>query len=471
MNRIFDNNDLYPTPISVIERMTEGLDLVGKTILEPSAGLGDIVDFCAGSGASVLACEIVPELREVLSGKKCKIIAEDFSDVRSEQISHINYIIMNPPFSSDEGHILHAWEIAPDGCEIRALCNANTIERPRSQKARILKQTIADYGSFENWGNCFSDAERTTDVEIGFIKLLKPKGKRDDEFEGFFMDEEEEVQYDGIQQYNFVRDVVNRYVSAVKVFDQQLEAARKMNGLVGEFSTTKIALQMTDDGAVKSREQYKKELQKDAWKWIIGKFNLEKYSTTGLMEDINRFVEQQTQIPFTMKNIYQMINIIIGTASNRMDQALEEVFDNFTKNYHENRYGGEGWKTNSHYLINQKFIVPYIAPLSKWGTMDVSYRSADRLDDFTKALCYITGNHYDGDSYKDTNNYPRFIIKTSRRNGVDAVQYGEWYDWGFFEVKLFKKGTGHFKFKDKDVWALFNTHISRIKGYPLPEAL
>lgn len=36
---------------------------------------------------------------------------------------------------------------------------------------------------------------------------------------------------------------------------------------------------------------------------------------------------------------------------------------------------------------------------------------------------------------------------------------------------LFKKGTGHFKFKDENVWALFNQNIARIKGFPLPESI
>ena len=46
----------------------------------------------------------------------------------------------------------------------------------------------------------------------------------------------------------------------------------------------------------------------------------------------------------------------------------------------------------------------------------------------------------------------------------------EWYDWGFLRFKMFKKGTGHFEFKDAEVWARFNQHIARIKGYPLFEA-
>ena len=46
---------------------------------------------------------------------------------------------------------------------------------------------------------------------------------------------------------------------------------------------------------------------------------------------------------------------------------------------------------------------------------------------------------------------------------------GGWYDFGFFEVKGFKKGTGHFKFKSQDVWAKFNQRIAKLKGYPLPQ--
>jgi hypothetical protein len=53
----------------------------------------------------------------------------------------------------------------------------------------------------------------------------------------------------------------------------------------------------------------------------------------------------------------------------------------------------------------------------------------------------------------------------------DAPKWGEWFDWGFFECRGYKKGTMHFKFKDQDLWAKFNQHVSRIKGYPLFEAV
>jgi tRNA1(Val) A37 N6-methylase TrmN6 len=91
--------DFFPTPQNVIEQILTGEDLTGKTVLEPSAGKGNIVDFCAGSGASVIACENNTDLKKILQ-TKCKVIAEDFLTVTSDQVSHIDFIVMNPPFLS-----------------------------------------------------------------------------------------------------------------------------------------------------------------------------------------------------------------------------------------------------------------------------------------------------------------------------------------------------------------------------------
>lgn len=108
------NKDFYPTPAEVIMQMVDGINLQGKIILEPSAGKGDIVDYCIGAGAEVFACKTNQDLKKILSSK-CKVIADDFLTVESHHISHIHCIIMNPPFSADEKHILHAYNIAPPG--------------------------------------------------------------------------------------------------------------------------------------------------------------------------------------------------------------------------------------------------------------------------------------------------------------------------------------------------------------------
>lgn len=285
--------------------------------------------------------------------------------------------------------------------------------------------------------------------------------------------------------------MVQRYVNAVKLYDEVLVNAVKMNALTDGLGVRDLVFTCSQKDVPTTRDEFAKELQKKSWSWIINKMNMKKYSTRGLNEDINKFVEQQKSMKFTMRNIYKMLDVIIQTTSQRMDRALLEVFDNLTQRYHENRYNVEGWKTNSHYLVNRKFIKPYLVSVSYGGGIDYSFgRSSEGLEDMIKALCFLTGQNYDdhisfyqrlnSHVYEKDGNFKilnsscedkRFQQNNPDWNKLTRPTFGEWFDWGFFEVKVFKKGTGHFKFKDENVWALFNQQIARIKGFPLPESI
>lgn len=472
------NTDFYPTPVEVIETMLAGISLKGKRILEPSAGAGNIVDFILSKSngtAEVIACEKDDKLREIVKGK-CPVIASDFLSVESEAISHVDIIVMNPPFSSDERHILHAFEIAPPGCKIIALCNWQTLENTHTMRRRELKGIIETYGTMENLGDVFSAAERKTKVEVGLVHIQKHGASYDAEFEGFFLDEDpEEPQYNGLMPYNFVRDLVNRYVAAVKIYDQQLDSAVRLNSLLNEFYDGQIGFQCTEEGRPVERGNFKKALQKSGWEFVFRKMNMEKYATKGLKEDINKFVESQQHIPFTMRNIYRMLEIVIGTHGQRMDKALLEVFENITKYHHENRYNVPGWKTNSHYLVGRKFIMDGITEVSYHGNLSLSHYGTSRqayVDDFQKALCHLIGRNYDEIQtmwgFFNLKEVPGLEGKYPRQ--YVHYEFGTWYEWGFFRVKGYKKGTMHFEFLDEDVWARFNQEIARLKGYPLFEA-
>ena len=138
-----------------------------------------------------------------------------------------------------------------------------------------------------------------------------------------------------------------------------------------------------------------KTYKKKSWNYIFKKLDMQKYVTSGVMKDINKFVEQQHNIPFTMKNVYKMLEIIVGTRQQTFNRALEEAIDNFTRYTHENRYDVEGWKTNSGYMLNKKIIVGYMVELSwvigmslKWGS------NMDKINDLIKVLCNITAQDF-----------------------------------------------------------------------------
>lgn len=495
-------SDFYPSPLSVIELMAEGEVIQNKIFLEPSCGKGDIVDYLFANGAqSVLGCELNDDLRKITS-TKCQIIGTDFLKVESHQISHIDHIMMNPPFSADEKHILHAFDIAPAGCKITAICNLKTLKNPYTQARRLLLHIIEENGHYEELKDYFLEAERTTSVEVALIKIQKAGASTNAEFEGFFLeDEPEEVGENGIMPYNVIRDLVNRYVASVKIYDEQLSTAVKLNEMTSTFFGQKLGFQCTKERYQLSHNEFKKDLQKAGWMFIFNKMNMDKYATKGLKEDINKFVEKQTNIPFTMKNIYRMLEIVIGTNSQRMDKAVLEVFDNITRHHDDNKYNIEGWKTNSHYLLNKKFIVPDMCwQDQRWdkGKRKISTTNGkyfEMIEDFLKALCYLSGDNYD--DFISLDNYIRYEFKLiengkiigcqyqqsyaeSDRKGyeregrtvfIKAIEpvYGEWFEWGYFRIKAYKKGTVHFEFKDENLWATFNQRVAKLKGYPLYE--
>ena len=468
------NQDFYPTPPELITAMVGKNDINGISILEPSAGKGNLIDGLQARGARVFCCELHPDLA-MIAQHKATFLKPNFFDLSAHEVSHIKAIYMNPPFSDAAGHILHAWNIAPDGCHIVALCNAQTLENRHTRQRRQLSHLIKDYGYAESLGSAFDQAERQTDVGVSLVNLYKPGDVED--FAEFFTSEDDapETQGEGLLPYNEVRDCVQRYVNAIRLYEDVMQNAIKMNVLVGEFKAEPLTFVLKETIALRTREEFKIGLQKKAWTWVLAKMDMERFTTEALRGQLNKFVENQQKIPFTMKNIYKMIEMIWGTREDRMNRAMVAAFDTLTRHYADNRYHIEGWKTNSHYLINRKFIMPNVVQpsYSDYEVMQAQTMygtNSGAVNDLSKALCFVTGENYDTIGPFDS------FLRRTVAGAVDAYnskyvkhEFATWYEWGFFEFKGYKKGTVHFKFKDEKVWMELNRRIAKIKGYPLPE--
>jgi hypothetical protein len=365
---------------------------------------------------------------------------------------------MNPPFSNADKHILHAWRIAPEGCEIVSICNFETISNTYSGSRRQLDCVIRDYGYSQGLGNTFIDAERTTSVEIGLIKLFKPITSSSFNFDNYFLDEEEvQEEGEGIQQYDEVKALVNRYVGCMKQFDNLLQSVESINYQLKAIGSSGIEMTLSRNENIMNKQSFSNSIQKRSWKYIFDKMNMEKYVTSGVMKDINKYIESQSKFPFTMKNIYKMFEAILGTKEQTFNRALEEAIDNFTRHTHENRYSVEGWKSNSSYMLNKKFIVDGMMELSMGFKVRYDSYNGRKINDLTKVLCNLTGTNYNtiGDVY-------------NFKQGEQIIS-NVWYDWGFFEIKVFKKGTMHLKFKSDKDWYLLNQAYGKLKGFTLKE--
>jgi len=102
----------FPTPRGVVDAMLEYAgDLTGKSVLEPSAGKGDLVQAALDAGAkTVTALEVVPRLAAYiglfLTGK---VVTQCVDFMTQEPVLH-DVILMNPPFERDQAitHVTQA---------------------------------------------------------------------------------------------------------------------------------------------------------------------------------------------------------------------------------------------------------------------------------------------------------------------------------------------------------------------------
>lgn len=234
----------YPTPQAVADKLLKDLDWCKfATVLEPSAGKGDLVEAVLRhydthgwrNGNIEIDCiEIDPHLRSILDYEHCgprndaddkrfyelerrrhwdyerktycgispseeaeykalkarkawadkgtvRIVHDDFTTFESRK--QYSLIIMNPPFKDGDLHLLRAIEMQRrHGGEIRCILNAETLHNTYTNRRKLLRQTLAELeAEVEFVDGAFSRAERETDVSVALIRVKVPEVKRESE--------------------------------------------------------------------------------------------------------------------------------------------------------------------------------------------------------------------------------------------------------------------------------------------------
>ena len=151
-------HQLFQTPPEVAARLVALLgDNVRGRVLEPSAGLGRILDALApfapvATVAVEMAAACAGELfRQERAG--VRILQRDFLTVTPEETGLFDAVAMNPPFTmrSDVRHILHARRFLAPGGRLAAVCMAGP---HRERDLRPLAATWEELppGTFKNEG-------------------------------------------------------------------------------------------------------------------------------------------------------------------------------------------------------------------------------------------------------------------------------------------------------------------------------
>lgn len=122
---------LFPTPPRVAARMMALAGLApGMTVLEPSAGSGNLVRAMLAVGvlpADVTACELSPDVAREFSRDfpAVPLVVGDFLEQSGDYLGGpFDRVVMNPPFhrGEDARHILHAARMLRSGGRLVGLC-------------------------------------------------------------------------------------------------------------------------------------------------------------------------------------------------------------------------------------------------------------------------------------------------------------------------------------------------------------
>lgn len=142
-------HQLFQTPATLAARLVGLLELRGgERILEPSAGLGRILDALAPfQPAEVVAVDCAADCTGALYRQEraaVTIMQRDFLSVDPVDLGQFDAVAMNPPFTmrADIRHILHALEFLKPGGRLAALCldtpNREKVLRPLASEWRKI---------------------------------------------------------------------------------------------------------------------------------------------------------------------------------------------------------------------------------------------------------------------------------------------------------------------------------------------
>ena len=471
----------YPTPKEVIEIMFKpyefemdrgyGEEIIynikAKTILEPSAGKGDILDFISESqkyrGKKLYAIEQDPNLSQILVGKNYRVLGDDFLSYDDDYFFEL--IVMNPPFKNGVDHVLKAWDILADGGEIIALVNEETVLNINSSKKELLKTVIDDYGSVEFLGNCFKFSERKTDVRVALIRLSKPE--TDNPFNFSFNpvneDEEFKLEKDNFSSELAINDVLGSVIRSYKKTKEAYVNYIKARKELQFYSEPIIPKSSNIIRLAEESFSHSKSLQESyndfndgfkgfTWNKIMELVGIQKLMTSNVSKNFDKFCEGQGNVSITKENIHSLVMMLIQNSSSILDQAVVDVFDLFTRYYSENRLHIEGWKTNEQWKVNKKIILPnYVQTYGKF--FDTNYSRSSEFRDIEKAMCYLTGKDYSS------------IDSIDKAIGKFPVGQKDKSTSEFFDFRCYKKGTIHLFFKDEALWARFNQKACEGKNW------
>ena len=479
------NKEFYPTPKWMVDRMIDEIDTQKiKDILEPSAGKGDIIDGIIekyekkryySEKVNIDAIEIDNNLRMLLKGKNYRVIFDDFLSFNTYK--KYDLIIMNPPFSCGDKHLLKAIEMQKEGGAIICLLNAETIRNPYSNTRKDLVRKLEELeAKIEFLENAFVYAENETNVEIALIKILI----KEQEKESFILEqlkkeeiieENERIECKELIEDDFFKQIVDRYnleiAAGIKLINEHIAMKpfilKSIDNSDKDVEMLKLVLNEYDSNSNEiTINEFVKAIRRKYWQALFRNEKFVGKLTRNLQSNYYDRVGELKNYDFSLYNIYtircEMQNKMIKGVEDTIIALFEELsnkhhwYDEMSKNIHYYN----GWKTNKAWIINKKVIIPLNGYCSWDRRPRYDYQVVEKLSDMEKVFNYLDGNLTRNISLENSLEQACAIGQTSK------------IPLKYFKVTFYKKGTCHIEFTNLDLLKKFNIYGSEKKRWLPP---
>ncbi|EQB4340875.1 DUF4942 domain-containing protein [Clostridium botulinum] len=490
-----NNKDFYPTPKKLINKMLENIDFREvKTILEPSAGKGDIVeiikekkkaqrrnDFFSSKDIKydIDCIEIDENLQMILKGKGFRVIHNDFLTYNG--FKKYDLIVANFPFSQGDKHLAKALELIEKGGRLICLVNAETIKNPYSNLRKTLIMKLEELNAnIEYSQEEFTDAERKTNVEIALIKVKVANKNKDSIIIENLKQEEQFNQetkqnnntlIDGdfltgiIQQYNFEIKagvkLINEYYNLQSLMLKSFKKDSCLNGSILNLSINGEKYDESIQGDILTNA-YIKKIRYKYWEALFNNEKFTKLLTSNLLSEFRQKLNELQDYDFSLYNIKELQKQMSENMIKGVEDTILKLFEEFSSQYSwykecsKNIHYYNGWSSNSAFKINKRIIIPLSAYGILGDRLDYGWKFYDKLKDIEHVFDYLDGGKTENTNLKE------ILDEAEKERQTKNIKTK------YFSINTYKKGTTHLTFLNEELLKKFNIFGSLKKNFLPP---
>lgn len=473
------NAEFYPTPEELAGRMFRYIRSPRElsTILEPSAGKGDLAELYVNflnkhsrnkgwgyrsyNADNIDMIEKDANLIALLRGKEYRVVADDF--LSFSPCKSYDLIIMNPPFSNGDEHLLKAIQLQEQGGQIVCLLNAETIRNPYSNRRKLLAQKLAEHGAkIEFVRDAFKQAQRRTAVEVAIVYLNIPeKAKPSFIFEHLKKAQADELHTpdpEALVGGDWAEQLIQSYR-----FESNLGKAliEEYNSLAPYItctpdSTSAPLIQLSIGGkaytcvGTEGYTEFLRNLRLKYWKSLLNKDEFTSRMTSAMRSDFQHKLNTLSEYDFDRFNLMQVYYDMSIQLTDGIRDSIMKLFETFSSKHswypecQNNIHYYTGWKTNKAHKVGMKVIVPLDGYRASYKMVKGSYKDVrelsdysicSRIEDLERALNYL-------DRGETTTRKPIAMwVRNAIESGKNTIEFT------YFSATFYKKGTCHIKFR------------------------